>query len=64
MINPSIDDLLKVVDDRYSLVITASKRARQIVESEAYAEMAHRDKPVSVAVREIIDGKVKRVENE
>ena len=32
MINPSIVDLLKKVDNRYSLVIVTSKRARQIIE--------------------------------
>ncbi|MBO0805678.1 MAG: DNA-directed RNA polymerase subunit omega, partial [Nocardiopsaceae bacterium] len=30
IINPPIDDLLKVVDSKYQLVIMAAKRARQI----------------------------------
>ena len=30
MINPSVVDLLKKVEDRYSLVIVTSRRARQI----------------------------------
>ena len=37
MINPSVVDLLKKVEDRYSLVIVTSRRARQIIDgSEAY----------------------------
>ena len=32
MINPSVIDLLKKVDDRYSLVILSSKRARQLID--------------------------------
>ena len=31
MINPSVVDLLEKVNDRYSLVIVTSKRARQII---------------------------------
>ena len=31
MINPSVVDLLKKVEDRYSLVMVTSKRARQII---------------------------------
>ena len=31
MINPSVVDLLEKVNDRYSLVILTSKRARQII---------------------------------
>ena len=32
MINPSIIELLEKVEDRYSLVIVTSKRARQIID--------------------------------
>ena len=31
MINPSVIDLLEKVEDRYSLVIITSKRARDII---------------------------------
>ena len=34
MINPSIVDLLEKVDNRYSLVVATSKRARQIIEGQ------------------------------
>ncbi|WP_066873230.1 DNA-directed RNA polymerase subunit omega [Clostridium mediterraneense] len=56
MISPSIVDLLKKVDNRYSLVITSSKRARQIIDgSEKFAEVES-NKPLSIAIREINDG--------
>ncbi|OPL08020.1 MAG: hypothetical protein AVO33_02795 [delta proteobacterium ML8_F1] len=58
MIRPSIDELLEKIDDRYSLVIAASKRARQIMESEQYEEAVYVDKPVTQAAKEIMDGKV------
>lgn len=34
MINPAITDLLKKVDNRYSLVVVTSKRARQLVDGD------------------------------
>ena len=30
MVKPNVTDLLKIVDNRYSLVIATAKRARQI----------------------------------
>ena len=38
MINPSVVDLLKKVEDRYSLVIVTSRRARQCFNCEAEKE--------------------------
>ena len=34
MVKPAVTDLLKKVDNRYSLVIMTAKRARQIAEGE------------------------------
>jgi DNA-directed RNA polymerase subunit omega len=58
MIRPSIDELLEKVDDRYSLVIATSKRARQIMESDEFDGEIMTDKPVTKAAKEILDGKV------
>ena len=59
MINPSIVDLLEKVDNRYSLVIITSKRARQIIDgSEAYVTVPS-NKPLTVAINEVNDGFVK-----
>lgn len=58
MISPSIVELLKKVDNRYSLVITSSKRARQIIDGAEKFSTVESNKPLSVAVREINDGLV------
>ena len=65
MMEPRIDDLLDQVDSKYTLVIMAAKRARQI---NAYysqlgeglleyvgplVETAVQEKPLSIALREI-----------
>ena len=54
MINPSIVDLLKKVDNRYSLVITSSKRAKkQIIDGSEVTVKTSSHKPLSIAVEEI-----------
>ena len=66
--NPPIDELLDKVDNKYSLVIFAAKRARQI--NAYYSQLAEglleyvgplvethvQEKPLSVAMREINEG--------
>ena len=72
MIHPSYVELMKVVNNnvefgeepvvnsRYSLVLAASKRARQIIAgSEPLVEGAAGKKPLSVAIDELYKGKVK-----
>ena len=70
IINPPIDDLLKVVDSKYGLVIMASKRARQI--NAYFAQLGEgmleyvgplvdtklNEKSLSIALREINEGKL------
>ena len=59
MINPSIVDLLEKVDNRYSLVIVTSKRARQIIDgAEPYVKVDS-NKPLTVSINEVNDGFVK-----
>lgn len=53
MIYPSIDDLLTKVDSRYSLVILAAKRARQLRDSRSNTEEGSSLKEVTVALEEI-----------
>jgi DNA-directed RNA polymerase subunit omega len=57
MIYPPLDDLLKHVDNRYTLVTVAAKRARQILEEQASDERSI--KAVTIALEEIISGKTK-----
>ncbi|WP_368487704.1 DNA-directed RNA polymerase subunit omega [Clostridium sp. BJN0013] len=53
MINPSIVDLLKKVENRYTLVTMTAKRARQLIEgSEALVDIDS-TKPVTIAIKEI-----------
>jgi len=66
--SPPIDNLLDVVDSKYSLVIIAAKRARQI--NAYYSELGEglleyvgplvathpQEKPLSIALREIEGG--------
>lgn len=58
MIYPSLDDLVKHVDSRYTLVTAAAKRARRILEEER-ADDERTIKAVSIALEEIKDGKIK-----
>ncbi len=74
MLRPSYTDLLSVInkdgDDnsvtasRYSIVIAASKRARQLVDhAEPLVGVSKDNKPVSIAVNELYQGKLRIVED-
>ncbi len=58
MINPSIVDLLKKVDNRYSLVIITSKRARQIIDGSKPLIDTEKYKPLTVAINEVNFGEI------
>jgi len=59
MLYPAMKDLLNQVPSRYELVNVVACRARQIAsEAEANGEPLD-DKPVSIAIREVADGKLK-----
>lgn len=58
MINPSIVDLLTKVDNRYSLVIITSKRARQIIEGSKPLIDTEKSKPLTVAINELNAGSI------
>ena len=58
MLYPPMSQLLKNVDSRYLLVNVVARRARQIsieAEQEGYAL---EQKPVTLAIREVADGKL------
>lgn len=61
MVKPAVTDLLKKVDNRYSLIIMTSKRARQIASGATPLVNVDEKSPVTVAVNEIFDEKVYRV---
>jgi DNA-directed RNA polymerase subunit omega len=58
MINPSIVKLLEKVDNRYSLVVATSKRARQLIEGEKPFINIKSTKPLTVAINEINEGAI------
>ncbi len=57
MLKPSIDELVQMAGSRYALVVMTAKRARHIIEGEAPLIETPFTKPVSIAVRELYDGK-------
>ena len=73
MLHPSYSDLMKVVNSeveqgetpvvnsRYSIVLATAKRARQIIERQSKGDLDVRvvSKPLSKAVEELYDGKIK-----
>lgn len=59
MLKPSMQDLMKRVNNRYLLVNLAAQRARDISVTEDETAEVHLDeKPVKVALDEICDGKI------
>lgn len=65
MLNPSFRELAKRGDSRYTLVILASKRAREIVEGSKPLVETDSVKPVSIALEEIMADKItyRRLDN-
>ena len=72
MLHPSYTDLMKVVNagveegeskivnSRYSIVMATSKRARQLIAGELPLVPAKNgDKPLSIAIEELNEGKLK-----
>ena len=70
MLRPSYTDLLEIISkdqedsfetgSRYTIVMAAAKRAREIVDhAPILAEGGDPDKPVSTAVKELYEGKIK-----
>mgnify|MGYP000757717591 FL=1 len=64
MVNFDLNKILKGHTSRYSLVIAVAKRAREISENAAEEGEILIEKPVSLAIQEIADGKYDIVEPE
>ena len=58
MLYPPVADLLKNVDSRYLLVNVVAQRARQIAEEAEVFQEELEDKPVTLAIREVAEGKL------
>lgn len=64
MFNPELKDVLKNHLSRYSLVTATAKRAREISDEALENEEIIVEKPVSLALDEIVEGKYKIIEPE
>lgn len=53
----SIDELIDMVDSRYSLVTIVSRRARQIIDGSDVLVKTSTIKPVAIAIEEFYDQK-------
>ena len=54
MLYPSINEIRQKTDSRYTLVVLAAKRARDIVDGKPMLiDEGNKEKPVSVAAEEI-----------
>lgn len=58
MLYPPVAELLKNVDSRYLLVNVVAQRARQIASEAAALQEELSEKPVTLAIREVADGKL------
>lgn len=54
----TVEDCLEVVDNRFELVLMATKRARQLARGATATVEGHNDKPTVLALREIAERKV------
>jgi DNA-directed RNA polymerase subunit omega len=58
MARVTVEDCLDHVDNRFELVLLASRRARQIAQGKEAMVALENDKPTVVALREIAEGKI------
>ncbi len=54
----TVEDCLENVDNRFQLVLVATKRARQLSDGAEPLVQVDNDKPTVIALREIADGLV------
>ena len=62
MLYPAMNELLKQIPSRYQLVNVVAMRARQIAAEAEAAGISLEDKPVSIAIREVAEGKVQKLQ--
>ena len=55
MLYPSINEVRKKADSRYTLVVLAAKRARDIIAGKPKLTEVNIDRPVSIAANEIAE---------
>lgn len=58
MIHPSLDILVNKVDSKYTLVVLAAKRAREIMNGSTPLVDSKSNKQVTVALEEVAQNKI------
>jgi DNA-directed RNA polymerase subunit omega len=58
MLYPPVADLLKNMESRYLLVNVVAQRARQVAEEAEALQEDLPEKPVTIAIREVAEGKL------
>lgn len=58
LIYPSVDEIKKKADSRYTLVITTAKRARDLVAGKPALVEVHDNVPISIAAEEIMNDEI------
>ena len=58
MLEPPMNQLLKQLPIRYILVNVVEQRARQVASEAEEAGLSLDDKPVTIAIREVAEGKL------
>ena len=58
MVKPTVTELLKKVDNRFTLVVVTAKRARQLSNGDTPLTNKVEDSNVTLAAVEIAEGKV------
>lgn len=58
MIKPPVSSLMEKVDGKYTLVVATAKRARQISAGAKRMTGHSSEKPVTIAIYEINEGKI------
>ncbi len=61
MIEPPIDILLKKADSRYTLVVMAAKRARELTKGSHKLTECTSEKPVTIAINEINENRITHI---
>lgn len=64
MFNPDLTKVLEKYDSRYSLVAATAKRAREIAADAEKNGVILEEKPVSLALDEIIAGEINIIESD
>jgi len=61
MVSPTMNKLFDKVDSKYTLVVAVAKRARQLVDGQSSLVETNSLKPVTIAMEEVAEGKLKCV---